>query len=412
MNSSNNKTGIKTGPQSNIYLLLGIFLILAGLTLNEFFLRYLMGPHTLISLLNRIIIWLFDIFAVTSGVILIRYRRKIEIRRRELIFSLIAFTLFIFILEGGIRGTYYVINKINLKERTTSDYYGWVTVGDIEVEREIDGYGKVHYSTTRDGFRRYGDPGTEKKKVLAIGDSVTQAYMVSDGETYYDRIGGVRGDVEIFAYGGGGFGTLQEYMILDTYIDEIKPDLIIWQFSGNDIINNDHTLESKSFRNNNHMTRPYLESGDIVYRYPKQNLGPLLNIIESSYLLRIISIKLNILKSDKGASIEASLTPESDHIKRSGVTTRKILEMAKERAGGVPIVAFEVNRKNWFGDTLERAARDAGLLFVEGVSEAIIEAQRRGERINGIPFDAHWNGRGHAIAGEVILDFLESREML
>jgi hypothetical protein len=58
---------------------------------------------------------------------------------------------------------------------------------------------------------------------------------VSDGDTYYAIIKR-KLDAEVFAYGAGGFGTLQEYMILDRYVDMIHPSLILWQFCLNDFI--------------------------------------------------------------------------------------------------------------------------------------------------------------------------------
>ena len=46
--------------------------------------------------------------------------------------------------------------------------------------------------------------------------------------------------INFFVYGGGGYGSLQEYMIWDDYIDEIDPDIVIWQFCINDYWNNSY----------------------------------------------------------------------------------------------------------------------------------------------------------------------------
>jgi hypothetical protein len=48
---------------------------------------------------------------------------------------------------------------------------------------------------------------------------------------------------ESFAYGVMGYGTLQQYMILDRYLDEIQPGLIILQMCSNDLINNSLSVE-------------------------------------------------------------------------------------------------------------------------------------------------------------------------
>ena len=52
--------------------------------------------------------------------------------------------------------------------------------------------------------------------------------------------------IEVFAYGAGGYGTLQEYLILDEVIDEIQPTTMFWQFCNNDFTDNDHALEVAS----------------------------------------------------------------------------------------------------------------------------------------------------------------------
>ena len=118
------------------------------------------------------------------------------------------------------------------------------------------------------GFRMFGDLRSTRPKVFVIGDSFTQAVQVSDDDTYYASLKDTLG-VEVFAYGAGGYGTLQEYMILDQYVDMIKPTLILWQFCGNDFINNDPALETASLFNNNGLKRPYWVDGHVVYLLPK-----------------------------------------------------------------------------------------------------------------------------------------------
>ncbi len=42
--------------------------------------------------------------------------------------------------------------------------------------------------------------------------------------------------------------------------------MILWQFSGNDLVNNLYALESQIGREGNFRRRPFLENGAIVYR--------------------------------------------------------------------------------------------------------------------------------------------------
>ena len=68
------------------------------------------------------------------------------------------------------------------------------------------------------GFRMFGNVSSGKPRVFVIGDSFTQATDVSDDKTYYAIVKRLL-NVEVFAYGGGGYGSLQECMILDKYIE-------------------------------------------------------------------------------------------------------------------------------------------------------------------------------------------------
>ncbi len=92
------------------------------------------------------------------------------------------------------------------------------------------------------GFRAFGDLSSSKPKILVIGDSYTEALEVSDDQTYYTLIGRILG-CEVFAIGSGGYGSLQEYMLLDQFKDLTIPNLILWQFCFNDFMNNCYRLD-------------------------------------------------------------------------------------------------------------------------------------------------------------------------
>src|SRR5919106_2306079 len=126
-------------------------------------------------------------------------------------------------------------------------------------------------SITQDanGFRMFGDLTSGKPRILVIGDSDTHATEVSDDKTYYAILRQSL-DVEVFAYGARGYGSLQEWMIFNKYYDLIKPDLVLWQYSIDDLIDNSPDLETASTINNNG-TRPYLIDGEASYILPAKD---------------------------------------------------------------------------------------------------------------------------------------------
>lgn len=332
-------------------------------------------------------------------------------RRRLFKLSALALSglLTLAVLEVGLRVYYAVHNAREPRRMVTGGPRGWITTPDLRMSYVLDGYGRVDYSTGVDGFRRFGEVDTERTKVLVLGDSFTHATQVSDGSAYFDVLQDSHPDLEVFAYGVGGYGTLQELMALEEYRERIGPDLILWQFCVNDFIANEHALELASRSNNNHMRRPYLEGGRIIYRHP-DGLGGVL--AEWSYVVRRLNVLIDSVLKRTAGTVETRLSLEYPPFRRSLETTRELLRRAVETADGVPIVAFNVvppGTGDYAMAAFEQLCRIEGLSCVPDLRPALAAAQRAGVRIDGGPGDAHWNQAGHAIAGTEILRFLEAQ---
>lgn len=117
--------------------------------------------------------------------------------------------------------------------------------------------------------------------VLFIGDSLTQAAQVSTGSAYYDAFARHAGDGYcVFAAGVGGYGTLQESLLLERFAFERRtPDLVLWQTSPNDVSNNVYDLERSDPQDNILTRRPYLDlaTGEVRLRDPVYwPFGPLM----------------------------------------------------------------------------------------------------------------------------------------
>lgn len=331
---------------------------------------------------------------------------------RYILFSVVTFILFLLLMEGGIRTYFCIKNKIDVRARNFTEYLGWETAANISKKSDVKGYGEITYSTQRYGFRRFGDTETDKTKIFIIGDSFTDGYSVSDGNAYYDYLTKHDDNIEIFAYGSGGYGTLQEFMILDRYFDEIKPDLVLLQFCHNDFINNSHELESASLVNNNQMTRPYYKDGAIEWLFPRQYGGWLDKMVQSSYFLRLLNIRLNILTAEKRDSIEWKLSPGHPLFRESAKITSDIMGFVRQRIGDTPMLAFSVDVAKWMGSAFQDICEENSIDFIPGIPQAIAKAKQSGIVVDGLPYDGHWNSVGHAIVGEIILRYLKGKGYL
>jgi hypothetical protein len=259
------------------------------------------------------------------------------------------------------------------------------------------------------GFRMFGKLSSAKPRVFVIGDSFTQATAASDQQTYYAVLQRLL-NVEVFAYGGGGYGNLQEFMILDRYLDLIRPSLILWQFCTNDLINNSPQLETASVINNNGMVRPYWVNHQISYILPKQNAVDL-QLLALQYC-RLCYIVMNRLDRLQAANTKHTIETETGVGKpahaafvESVKTTDEIMAMVRKRAGSTPIVGFLVGAWSPFGPEYVKAFDDISrhnhILLLDDIDHAVQVAEEKGAVARAAD-GGHWNELGHRLAGEAI----------
>jgi hypothetical protein len=352
-------------------------------------------------------------------------------RNQEVVLStlLLALTLLITALVGetALRFIHWYRDGIPMvvDERRTRANPGPITLDDTLGWRatenyRFDGFQKdaggarypVHIAQNEYGFRMFGHVRSKRPKILVMGDSFTHAANVSDDKTYYAYIRDSL-SVEVFTYGGSGYGTLQEFLVLDRYLDLIEPDLILWQYCSNDFINNSAELEIESKWNNNGLVRPYWVSGQIVYVLPKKYSERIRSFaLEYSRLLYFIFSRVDrALAHLPLESIETQIEAEgAGHpgFARSVLVTDDLMSKVRARAGQIPVVAFAVN----FGDghavyteAFSQVSSHYGILFFGDVEVAIRAAEDKGIVVRAAD-SAHWNETGHQIVGEVLAHYL------
>ena len=254
----------------------------------------------------------------------------------------------------------------------------------------------------------FGDIASEKYKIFFVGDSFTEGCGVDEEYMYYNVVGRNLG-AEIFVYGGPGYGTLQEYMVLDRYIDEIRPDLIVLQVCSNDFINNLWELEKASFYNNDLMVRPYLVDGKIEYLFPKP-LGRLRAALSSYsrlfYLLGYWSDVFSAYLYTKGfiRSVEGDIVEKGiafEGFRKAAAVTDTLIRKIKQRVKDVPIIAFSVNDGRCYFAQFQSVFRDNDIEFIEDVPHGILDKMCEGVQVT-LDNDTHWNEAGHRVCGEIL----------
>lgn len=274
----------------------------------------------------------------------------------------------------------------------------------------------VDYSANEFGFREFGDLHSGKKRILFVGDSWTGDPYTSDGEAYFGIVKNSL-PVEVFAIGAGGYGTLQELMLVREFAEKIKPDILVLQYCDNDITNNSFFLEGPSITRNQKNLRPYRVDNRIKYRLPPNS--PYVFLYRHFRLFRTLDALLattqyKIYKNYYPPRYQAydwfaptpaqspELQVEIDAQRASALSVTRFLmsEFKRTLPSGTKLVPFTASSDDpeqlriW-----QTLADEAGFLAYPSVSMRVEEAEKQGNIVR--IFDgAHWNRLGNKIAGE------------
>lgn len=259
----------------------------------------------------------------------------------------------------------------------------------------------------------FGNPDSNKTKIFIVGDSFTQGTNINENLLYYQSLKNLN-NTELFVYAAGGYGTLQEYLVINQYFDLIKPDLIILQVCNNDFINNSFELESRSYYNNNHQLRPYLIENQIKYQDPNLFLKENRLLSKSRLIIflreRIYEIMAFLANTRVLVSIEEVIAKqglENNLYQQSIATTDSLIKMIKKRIGATKIVAFTVDETYPYTDSFQSIFRNNNIPFIQSIPEKIKKYENQGLNLR-LPDQSHWNEKGHKIAGKILHEELNN----
>jgi len=294
------------------------------------------------------------------------------------------------------------------------------------------------------------DRGIEKpagtRRILVLGDSMAAALQVREEETFAvvaERLlngGRAAGEpaYEIVNGGVDGYGTAQELLLFREELWRYQPDLVIVEVIYNDLIDNTYAMGARNHWLEFRCGRPYfLVSGDetIPRDEPdvaRRDFGFIRFLHEN---VRLMSVFMpNVPTAPRGPTFTLaeiwSENPSRTLEEAWDLTTRLILELDREvRGRGARLVVlvapspYEIH-EDWARadlaiedqDSDRVAARLRSFLGERSVPFIDLFPAFRAEVAGGTELffrkDGHWNERGHALAGEVIVSGLRREGLL
>jgi hypothetical protein len=393
----------KTRNQVIIIKLAGFYLIALAITINPFVLGWLFSPsgritwrpYIFLIIYVEVIVALVGLCLAVKGDSLWTSIRRMTKQEAMLLVipSLLALILGDMSLNVVCGATYTLTTK-----------YGWTAPENRTMLRTVQDqpgqFRTVENRFFRAGFKRWGNLNSPNTKLLILGDSFTEMNQVSNGEEWYGYLEKAFDTVEWFVHGMGGYGSLQEYMVLNDYIDQIKPNLILWQFCSNDYINNSYVWDRKTYPYNNFGVRPYLEHGQIVYKLPMPLPFLRKNSKIADLLLVIYDAKMKESTHAIPAPTESLLTAQEKN--EAYRVTLEILSMARKRARDIPFFLFSANQ---LGDREESLCVEASITCIPGVRDHLERQKAHGVTVEVVD-DGHWNKAGNRYVGEYLVQYL------
>ncbi len=298
-----------------------------------------------------------------------------------LVFSLFIIAQVFVLCELGIRTYEYFVYKIPFLRSISTHFdpkFGWVGSQGV-------------FSSSRPNLT-----------LFVVGDSYTNGEGVSTEHVYYNYLQHYA-KAYVFVYGGSGFGNLQEYLVMDEYLDLVNPDLILWQVDGNDFENNTWEIERSTSRTGNIMIRPYLINGKIEYRHPRP-YGFL--AIRSRFFYRVLIAieKYQKLLTQKGIILNHDSEIKRKYFDASYKVTAEIVKMAKHRAGKTPVVAFISDGTSERIKSFSKIFKENGIPFIDQVPQVMIEETRKRKKdLSAGPGVGHWSPEGHLIVAQFLV---------
>jgi lysophospholipase L1-like esterase len=248
-----------------------------------------------------------------------------------------------------------------------------------------------------------------KSKFFFLGDSYTQSVEVSNEHAFFNILKDSL-NIEVFAFGQSGYGTLQEYMILDKYLDLIQPDLIVLQTCDNDFLDNHFVLEREGGYNVR-LRRPYLTlNNEVVYRMP---IPEWKHWLSYSKFLTLLANKLEWIFTDQEGKViaeayiaedERAYKPYNDAIKITGMILDSLVERVPEN---IRLIGFSSSVYQPQLDDMRGLFEERGIPLHDESAQLLYDVRGEGRSVHSAD-GFHWNIGGHQVIAEGLLPILKA----
>ena len=279
------------------------------------------------------------------------------------------------------------------------------------------------------GFNNTADYATAKRsgvvRVAVVGDSFVEALQVRPPQTLFAVLARTLTEsglaAEAYSFGISGYGTAQEYHLIEQYVVRYRPDALVLLFVANDV-GDSVTCSGRSGWTQRYDVHP---DGSITKEpFPVYRISPWKRILKHSRLFRYIFYQRRLLErieTWRASAGHAEAAPPPDAgvgaCEAEGwVVVEEMLARidALMAEHGIPwlLVRETGHEPDYRAGTrvqLEKVVERRKLPYFDPTAAFVADLATHGREFR-IPGDGHWNAEGHRVAGTALAERV--REMV
>jgi len=171
---------------------------------------------------------------------------------------LVNFCVLALLLEIGLRTFFPALTPDRADNYVYHPRYGWLPTPGLSGSIQT-GSRRISFHNNALGFRDRDHDGDPRPKLLLLGDSFVWGYEVDQESRLSERLAELRPDLDIVNLGVSGFGTDQEFLLLQDVGPHFSPKIVVLVFNPR----NDHADNSTNLRYGPYY-KPYFRRTDDV----------------------------------------------------------------------------------------------------------------------------------------------------
>ncbi len=302
---------------------------------------------------------------------------------------------------------------------------GWKPKDNMILEKTlISSKGRKYlakYSTNELGIKENtqlinnGKPFQKLNIVLVIGDSYTGDFYCSNNDSWFAIIQ-KNTPSKVYAFGNGGTGTFQQYLAFKSVVEKIKPDILILQFSANDIHNDFFEFSNKKFIANQQLRRPYFLDNkshfrsDLIsklyrYIYDKSYIFQKVDyLIQNTLVRKLNERRLNKMSKDQINNLNIRA------VKNWEVIYRMFVNYARKKgiSNIISISADDFNKNSLFIESWENLSKELKIPTFKSIAD--VKNLKNDDYL--YEDGGHLNDLGNIKAGNLFLEELKQKGLL